>query len=274
MTKKNEVAVAGADALAALQAAFPQEATYKREIHPRIVFKAQDVMEGKGKNAKCVIEAGTFLLDSPTDEKDENGKPVWEQEEVGKEIKLNIVFVRKQLRYYDSAEDVFISSPEFDDAENETVILFKGGKKYAEGLPKDLKAMEEFKEVVDGKTRSKLKENRVLYVLYNGELRTLTIHGSSMFAFFSYLRDENVPAVVTKITSEEKENGSINWNQMVFKAERSVTPEEAETVLATMQQIKDGIQEQKDFYASTAQGDASAVVTADALPAGKDDDDF
>jgi hypothetical protein len=275
---KNVATTASAETLAALNQQFPQESSYSRKIFPRLNFKSQDVMEGKGKNKKVVTEAGTFIIERQTDEIDpDTGKNIWEKNEVGLEIpECQIIYQRKQLRHFDEATEEYTSSPIYD-TEEDVVPLFCGKKKIAEGLPKDLKAMYQY-TTDDGKIRSKLEENRILYVLIDEEMHQLNLRGSSMYSFLTFARKNQTNSLIINLSSTAEEKGSIEWNQMTFTPVRVVTEEEAQEVISLVQDIQDSIKEEKEFYAAQQMGDASAVITtseAPALAAGKkDDDDF
>lgn len=276
MTDKKTTAVAtqaDAAALAAFASQFPQEAGVSRMMLPRLTFKSQDVMEGKGKNKVVVVEAGTFFTERPTDEKDEEGKTVWDKQELGLEIEGLIVYRRKQLRFFDEPNDQFYSTPIFDDA-NDVVPLFCGKNKVATGTPAELKKSFEY-TTEDGKTRSKLEDNVILYVLYNDELYQLSLRGSSMYSFLDFARKVAISpsAHLVHFTSEAQEKGSIEWNQMKFTALRTITAAEMIVMQGHIDEIKHAIETERAFYAQQATDSAvSAAVVA--LPEGKDQDDF
>jgi len=261
-TQSEELTVAlSAEQQAQLAQMYPQEQGYTTTLFPRISFRSQDVMEGKGKDKKVTIEAGTFFFEQQTDELNEHGKKVWSKEEVGKTISLRIIYVRKQLRYYDESTEEYTSSPLYDTAE-EVVPLFTAGKKIAEGTPASLRALYEYKDA-EGKTKSKLEETRVLYVMYKDTLCQLSLRGSSMYSFLTYSRATQVNVVVTAITSEEKEKGTINWNQMVFTNTRALTPDEATEVIATVGELLAGINDQKAYFASQKPSTSTVVAVVE-----------
>ncbi len=263
-TNTKELALAPSeDALALLKQNFPQTGGFTRVLLPRITFKSQDVFEGKGKDKKVVIEAGTFFLERETEEVDEHGKKVWEKTEVGDSIEGNIIYVRKQLRMYDEQTEEYTSSPIFDTSED-VVPLFCNKKEVARGTSKELKAKYMF-EGKDGKKRSALEDNSILYVIMDGEMFQLNLRGSSMYSFLSYARTTLPPAVLTKFTSEANENGGIEWNKMIFTAVRAINGEEAKMILEKQAEIKDAVAQEKAFF-------ADADATAEAVVA--EDDDF
>ena len=258
-TKSTELMTPLSEAkLAALREDFPVEASFTRALLPRIAFKAQDVTEGKGKAMKVLIEAGTFLLEKQEkDEEDvpktdpETGKQVWTSEELGTEIEGVIVFQRKQLRYFDESTGSYTSSPVYDN-DDEIIPLFRDKAEIDRGTPAELKSRDEYAGVsLKGKPKSKLEDNRILYVLMNGEVYQLNLRGSSMYSYMTYARKVRpaVPAVMTHFSSEAKENGSVSWNQMEFEVAHPLSNKEADIVLEKQQEIKDAIAQEKAFYA-------------------------
>lgn len=254
-----------AEALNALAQAFPTDPGFNRIMLPRLTFKSQDVTEGKGKNMKVVMEAGTFIEERETDELNEEGKKVWSKEDLGTEIEGVIIFQRKQLRYFDEATEEYTSSPAYD-GDEEVVPLFTNKKEIAKGTPKELKEKYQYTDK-DGKIKSRLEENRLLFILKGDELFQLNLRGSSMYSFLGYARKTLVPSVLTVMNSEPKEKGSIEWNQMTFTPKRTLGADEVATVLEKIDEIKRSIMEEKAYFAS------QNAATATALP-GADKDDF
>jgi len=250
MTKinKNEVAILpDAAALEALKNSFPAEVGFDRILLPRIDFKSQDVLEGTGKDKKCVIEAGTFFTSFETDAVDVEGKKVWKTDEIGKTLEATIIFSRKQLKYWDSKMEIFTSSPVYDN-DDEIVPLFCSGNKIMEGLPEDLKKKYEYKDE-DGKTKSKLEETRVLYVLYKGEVYQLNLRGSSMWSFKTYSKKTTlIPAQLTKFFSESKVKGLIMWNCMNFEKIRDLNADEVKDIQNRVNEIRGAIDAEKAYY--------------------------
>jgi hypothetical protein len=278
MPKKEVTVAADADLLAQLSAAYPQEAGVNRLMLPRLTFKSQDVFEGKGKDKKVTVEAGTFFTERPTEEKNEEGKNVWDKTELGLEIEGLIAYRRKQLRYYDEPNDTYYSTPVYDDV-NDVIPLFKGKDKHATGTTAELKKLFEYVDSESGKTRSRLEDNVVLYIIYQDELYQMGLRGSSMYSFKDYERkaSPSVSAVLTHFSSQAQEKGSIQWNQMTFKAVRTITTEEAHIVIDAQNKIRDAVEAEKAYYASLQQSEVVAAAlyeghaSAAALPAGDDD---
>lgn len=240
--------------LAALRNDFPTEVGFERIMLPRIAFKAQDVTEetkvnGK-KSIKVIVEAGTFIEERQGEEEDpETGKKPWSSTELGAEIEGVIVFQRQQLRYFDDSGSV-TSSPIFD-TNDEIIPLFCDKAEIDRGTPAELKAKYPG-QTLKGKPKSMLEDNRILYVLINGELFQMSLRGSSMYSYMTWARKVRpaVPAVLTTFNSEPKENGSVSWNQMTFVAKRPLTEKEADLVIEKKNELVEAIQAEKAFYAS------------------------
>src|SRR3990167_7848291 len=162
-----------------LKSNFPIDPSFERISLPRLAFKSQDMTEGKGKQMKVVQEAGTFITERQSKEiNEETGKPVWEKTEIGKEVEGVIVYQRKQLSYYDDSSETYTSSPIYD-TDDQIIPLWCNGAEIDSGTSKELKARSEYATTtLKGKPSSKLKDNRILYVLVDDELFQLNLHGS------------------------------------------------------------------------------------------------
>lgn len=255
--KKTSTALVSApseDALAALRNQFPVEQGFQSIQLPRIAFKSQDVTEGKGKDLKVTIEAGTFLTEMQGDDIDpETGKKAWVKEEIGSTFEGTIVYKRKQLRLYDEVAQKYASTPIYDE-DTEVIPLFQDKVEIARGTAKDLQA--KYMGVDrNGKPKSKLEENVILYILKDDELYQMNLRGSSMYNFKTFARKTLVPAVLTRFSSEEKENGSVSWNAMTFTPVRQLYAEEVQTVLAQQQELAQGVAMQKASFASATTPD-------------------
>jgi hypothetical protein len=249
MKKENkELAIVSSEALAELKEMYPTEqGNFTRISLPRIGFASQDVVEGKGKASKVTVEAGTFFIEKQTEETDAEGKKIWSKEEIGKEIEGIILYHRYQLSFYDEAKEEYSSTPVYD-SQDEILPLFCAKKQIAKGTPKELKALYKFVGE-DGKEKSKLKDNRIVYVLMKDELYQLNLHGSSMYSFMKYGRTVVPPAVITKFTSEPQVKGKIEWNMMMFTA---IGPTDVSLTLGKVKEIKLAIQLEKGVQAEVA----------------------
>lgn len=262
MTKKETgvATVASEEQLAQLKSAFPAEQGFTRNLFPRLGMFSQDQTEGKGKAMKVVTEAGTFFLEHETEEIDpETKKKIWQKDEIGTDAEVIIIFQRKQLRFYDESDESYTSSSVYD-TDDEVIPLWKNKAEIARGTAEELKARPEYQYEKDGKVKSKLEDNRILYVLYNGELYQMNLRGSSMYSWMSYQRKVAPPTVLTHLSSEAKEKGTIAWNQMTFEAVRQLNNEEAGDVIAKVGEIKEGIAAEKEFFATQNSGEMSKAL--------------
>ena len=119
----------------------------------------------------------------------------------------------------------------------------------ARGTVAELKAQYEYQDK-DGKTKSKLEDNKILYVLYNDEVYQINLRGSSMYAYMAYARKVTPPAVLTHFSSEAREKGDIEWNQMTFEALRSLNTKELKASIEKVQEIKDSVAVERASYAN------------------------
>lgn len=247
-TNKELVSAPSADVSQALAAGFPQDLGFTRIQLPRLSLVSQDKTEGKGKAMKVIQEAGTFLKEYQTEELDESGKKIWAKDEIGTEIEATIVFQRKQLKFYDESTEDFTSSTIFDNNE-EIIPLFCNKAEIARGTVAELKAKYNYVDK-DGKTKSRLEDNKILYVLYKGEIYQMSLRGSSMYSCKTYLKETPNPTIfLTKFSSEAMEKGQIAWNKMTFTNIRQLTAEEAELVLEKQTEIRESIAQEKAYFA-------------------------
>lgn len=263
---------ASEEALAALRQEYPTEPAFQRALLPRLGLISQDVTEGKGRNMKVVAEAGTFYIEVQSEELDEEGKKKWVRTELGTSLEGIIVFQRKQLKYYDEKAEKFTSSPVYD-TDDEVIPLFLDKQEVERGTPAELKKLYPGTNSA-GKAVSKLEDNRILYVLYKGpedeeaQIYQLNLRGSSMYSFMTYARKTLPPSVLTKFDSEAKEKGINEWNMMTFEPARPLTQEEVDDVLARVAEIKEGIAQEKAYFASIAPSDEQREASK------KADEDF
>lgn len=256
--KKQELMVPMSEKdLALARAEFPaDDSGYTQVLLPRLTMTSQDKTEGKGKQMKVVEEAGTFFIERQSDEKDKDGKLKWDRTEIGTGLKAIILFQRKQLRFYDADAKKFTSSPIYD-TDDEVLPLFCDKKEVGRGTPAELKALEEYQGFTSkNKPTSKLEDNRILYVLHEGEVFQLNLRSTSMYAYKNYVRDLNkegglVPStVMTEFGSEAMENGATRWNGMTFDNVRTLSKKEFEEAMVKVAEIKQGIEDIKAHFAS------------------------
>lgn len=240
------------ESLAMLRESYPVEPAANRILLPQIRMASQDKTKesgaGKNKKIEVLVAAGTFAIEAPTDKEDEDtGKKIWERTELGDSFEGIILYQRKQLRMFE--DETYTTSPVYD-TDEEVIPLWCDKQEVARGTPSKLKAKYQFKDPRTGKVKSKLEDNRVLYVknVADGKVYQLTLRGTSMYAFFTYGRKVLVPSVVTKFGSEPKENGAISWNQMTFKAERKLNQKEIDEVIEEVAAIRATIAAEKAQY--------------------------
>ena len=253
MAVKKETAVASlpsAETLARLNASFPREQGFERRQFPRLSLTSQDKTEGKGKAMVVIEEAGTFFTEHQDEiENPKTGKKEWTKNEVGTSFEGVIAYNRKQLRYFDSSTSLYTSSPIYDNDED-VLPLFCSGAEIERGTPAELQALYPGLSL-KGKPKSKLEENKVLNVLYKDELYQMTIRGTSMYAYKDYARKTrpSVNAYMTSFSSEPKQQGSTEWNQMTFSTVRALDASEALQMLDIADELRDAITQEKSFFA-------------------------
>lgn len=231
-----------------MRESYPVEERANRIILPRLGLYSQDVTEGKGKTMKVIAEAGMFYTERETDEVNEDGKKVWKKDEIGTKFEGIILYRRYQLRHYNSADEMYTSSPVYD-SKDEVLPLFRDKQEVDKGTPAELQSRKEYQGVsAKGKPISKLEENRILYVLYKDELYQLNLRGTSMYAFLSYARKTLPPSVITRFSSESKEAGTIAWNQMTFEIVRPLDEKEGAEIMGKIGEIQSAIKSEKAQY--------------------------
>lgn len=260
--KKELQTVVNEESLAFLRSEFPQEQGFRKIVFPRLGLVTQDITEGRGKNMKVITEAGTFFIERASDELDENGKKVFEKEEIGMDFEGTIIYQRRQLKYYDESNEKFVSSPVFD-TDNDIVPLFCDKKEIARGTPAELKARPEYSFEKDGKQKSKLEEARILYILKDGELFEMNIRGSSMYSYMSYARKTLPPAVLTKFSSEAMEKGQIAWNKLVLSDVKKLDQAEVDKVMTKISEIKEEIGKEQAYFKNMEDANTIAVKALD-----------
>ena len=231
------------DQLATLNESYPVAVDENRLTLPRLGMLSKDITEetGKGKTKKIkVIEAaGSFFTESDEGEvNEETGKKVWTKKFIeGDSIEVVIVYHRRQLRRYDQGLEKFYSTPIYDTSD-QVIPLYLDGKVVKTGNQADLQAM--FPAVTaKGKATSDLKEECILYAIYEGELHQVNISQSSKWEFKTYSRNLNPSALVTEIGSVEAEFGSNVFHKMTFSNVRKINAEEFELVSDGQNSVKE-----------------------------------
>ena len=249
--QSQEVAVIDPELLAELNDMRPQEESRFNKISlPRIAYASVDKMEGEGKAKKVTEEAGTFFYDIATEETNAEGKKVYKKEEIGKSIDGIILYHRHQLFYYDEKTEEYTSSSVYD-TKDDTVVLWRDKVQVGKGTVDELRSQYKFVDE-EGKDKCKLKDKRILYVLHKEKLFELSLHGSSMFAFLSYVRKVNPATVLTYFDSEPKKKGKTEWQQMTFTAVRHLNNDELLDVRDKVREIQMWIQSEKGVNVEVA----------------------
>ncbi len=249
MKKEQEIAIVDQSLVEQAKANMPADTSFNRVVLPRLSMFSMDQTEGKGKAMKVVAEAGTYYIERASDETDADGKKIYVKTEIGKNLQATVVYFRRQLSLYDEGTLKYTNSPIYD-LDTDVVPLFSNKKEVARGTPKDLKKIYAYVDPKDGKTKSKLQDQKILYVLYEGEMYQMTLKGTSMYSWMTYSRSIIAPVLLTEFSSEEKENGSTEWNMCTFKTVRPLDNDEIQTVLSIQADIKSGIKAEKDYFAS------------------------
>lgn len=232
----------------------PVEAGYTEKYFPRISFTGKDVTEevkskktGK-KEINIITEGGMFLKELQNPETKE-----FEKTELGTSIDVTFVFERKQLKFYDSQSEEYVSSPIYDNGDD-IIPLFKNKKVVAKGTVESLMKDDEFFGK-DGKTA--LKVERVCYVLFKGDIYQLSIRGSSVWAYKNYKKTVNISTVITTLSSTAEQSGSNNYNKMSFEIERPLSVEQKLEVLAYQKDFKQYINDKKEYFAQFSEEEVS-----------------
>ena len=223
------------------------------EIHrmqfPRVGFTpfSKDLAKSAKQEGKDEFEhAGRFQ----TTKKNEAGEYEVKFTEPLREIEISVILERKKLSYFNDATGSFVSSAEFD-FNDEVIPLFEARKRIAQGSVEELQARYLYTDK-DGKEKSNLKIEKVLYVKYNGEVYTLTFKGTNMFAYSKYKhslpKHLSVSTVKTKITNHIEENGAQKWVLCDFE---NVGMLDFKEVLDDVRALRSALITEKALYGGT-----------------------
>ena len=245
---KNELS---ADQLAILNQGFPASDEQQRLQLPRLGMLSKDIIEesGTGKNKKynVIQAAGTFYTERESDEIGENGRRVWKKDFIESEtIDVTIVYHRRQLRKFDSSLEKFISSPIFDNAD-QVIPLYLDKQVIKRGTQAELQAC--YPALTQkGKPTSDLKEEAILYVVYEGELYQMNLSQSSKFEFRNYKRTVNPAAVITTLGSKEDSFGSNVYRKVTFSYKAGVSPSDFDLIVEKQSVVRDTAKSDAQFY--------------------------
>lgn len=259
MSKKTqEVATLSEEQLAQLNAAYPVSTDSNRKSYPRFGMLSKDITEesGTGKNKKITVleAAGTFYTEEDKGEVDpETGKKVWTKTYLGDSVDVILPFYRKQLRLFDKSLNKFISSPIYDSAD-QVIPLYLDKRVIAKGTPQELKDL--YPKVTEkGKKSSKLNEETILYVIYEGVVYQANLSISSGFNFRDYRKNLNPSSVITTLGSVEETNGSNTYRKMTFTSKRLINADdEFSAVSETQRTIKESVESDKQYFLTLTAG--------------------
>jgi hypothetical protein len=248
---KKETSVLSQEQLDILNSSYPVSDESSRLSLPRLGLLSKDITEesGSGKNKKITVleVAGTFYTESDQGEVDEDtGKKVWTKEFIeGDTIDVIISFHRKQLRKFDSSLNKFISTPVYDTAD-QVLPIYLDKQIIKRGTPAELQALYPAL-TLKGKPTSDLKEETILYVIFNDVLHQMNISQSSKWEFKTYSKGVNPSTVITTLGSTEETFGTNTYRKLSFKNKRMITGEEFETVNENQTLIRETVESDKRF---------------------------
>jgi hypothetical protein len=253
MAKKNELTE---EQLAVLNDGFPiSEDESSRLSFPRLEMLSKDLTEetgtGKNKKIKVIEAAGTFFTEKDEGETDKDGKKKWTRTYITEaEIEVIIFFFRKQLRKFDSSLNKFISTPIFD-SKDQVLPLYLDKQVIKRGTMEELQAL--YPALTQkGKPTSDLKEETILYVIYEGEKYQMRLSVSGGYNFKTYKRSVNPSSVVTILGSEEGEFGSNTYSKVTFRKDRAINGDEFPLVIEGQNEIKEQVESDEAYYLQNA----------------------
>lgn len=256
MAKKKELTEAQ---LALLNESYPVSEDSSRLQLPRLGMLSKDITESSGthKNKKITViqAAGSFYTEKDQGDVDEDtGKKVWTKHFIdGETVDVQIVYHRRQLRMFDSSLDKFYSTPIFDN-KDQVIPLYLDKQVVKRGNQATLQAM--FPAVtLKGKPSSKLKEDTILFVIYEGELYQMNLSQSSKWEFKTYAKSVNPSTVITTLGSVEETFGENTYRKLSFKNKRMIDSDEFEVVNEQQTLIKDQVKNDERFYLEAPKGD-------------------
>lgn len=238
--------------LAVLNESFPVSTDESSGLKlPRLGMISKNVTEetGTGRNKKIVIlqPAGSFFTESDEGEVDAAGKKVWTRHYIEEPtIEGTIVFYRRQLRLFDASLKKYISTPIFDN-ENQVIPMYLDRKVIKRGTQEQLQSLYPALTLKGIKT-SDLKEEAILYVLYDGKLHQMNISQSSKWLFKAYKKSLNPSTVVTEFGSLEDEFGGNVFSKTTFASKGMIAPSSFDTVVEAQNTLKDQVESDEKFY--------------------------
>lgn len=255
MSKTKEITE---EQLAVLNESYPVSEPSRVQL-PRFGMLSKDITEtlgtGKTKKIKVINAAGEFFTESDEGEVDEDGKKVWTKKFIeGDTVDVQIVYHRRQLRMYDSSLEKFYSTPIFDNGD-QVIPLYLDKQVVKKGTQKELQAM--WPALTQkGKPSSKLKEDTILFIVYEGVLYQCGLSQSSKWEFKTYAKSVNPSTVITTLGSVEETFGENTYRKMTFTNKRLIDQDEFELVNENQTVLKDQVESDKKFYLASGNSDA------------------
>lgn len=249
---KKELGVINQEQIDALNEAFPVTGESNRVSLPRFGMLSKDITEvsGTGKNKKVNIiqSAGSFYTEKDEGEVDpETGKKVWTKNFIdGETVDVIIAFHRRQLRMYDASLEKFYSTPVFDNA-TQVLPLYLDKQVVMRGTQLELQAKFPHR-TLKGKPSSKLKEETILYVVYEGEMYQMNLSQSSKWTFKDYARQGNPSLTITTLGSIEDTFGDNTFSKVTFTKGRMISSEEFEIVSEGQNALKETVEQDATLF--------------------------
>ena len=259
MKKTQEVATLSEEQLAVLNENYPVNDEESRMSLPRFGMLAKDIVKetgsGKSKKIEIVQAAGTFFTEQDKGEVNTEGKKIWTKDFIEEEeVDVIIAFHRRQLRMFDASLEKFYSSSIYDTAE-QIVPLYLDKQIVKRGTQKELQDM--WPALTQkGKPTSKLKEETILYVVYEGVLHQMTLSQSSKWEFKTYKKAVNPSTVLTTLGSVEETFGTNTYKKVTFKNKRLITPDEFEQVNTSQTELKVQVEADSKFFLENGAAEA------------------
>jgi len=240
--------------IATLNEAFPITGETNRISLPRFGMLSKDITEvsgtGKNKKVKIIESAGTFFTESDEGEVNDEGKKIWTKKFIeGETVDVIITYHRRQLRMYDSSLEKFYSTPVYDNA-TQVLPLYLDKQVVMSGTQAELQA--KFPTLtLKGKASSKLKEETILYVLYEKELYQMNLSQSSKWVFKDYAKKVNPSTVLTTLGSVEETFGDNTFSKVTFTNKCLIDGDQFEKVSESQDTLKEVVaSDEKLFLAS------------------------
>ncbi len=242
--------------LATLNESFPVMGENTRPSYPRFGMLSKDITEetgtGKNKKIKVIEAAGTFYTEKDEGEVSDEGKKVWTKTFIeGDTVDVIITYHRKQLRRYDESLGKFYSTPIYDSAD-QVIPLYLDKQIVKRGTPAELQSMYP-KLTQKGKPSSDLKEETILYVIYEGETYQMNLSQSSKWSFKDYTKSVNPSTVMTSLGSVEETFGANTFRKVTFAKGRMIDGDEFELVSENQSALKETVENDNQLFLNAGQ---------------------